>query len=235
MPSRFDLDAIAGFGDGILRRGAARHADAIAALDGSPGAGLAGSGTKPCRRCCCRRTRGVARRVGWFGRLLGRDLLDAEGRVLRERLRQLDSMTPTRNWPRSRASTRPSPATNSARWPRRARPAPSPNSDAASAGCATRSARRCHRTPPPAPADAATGPAHRRLLQLAMTRLNHRQLAQRIAPMLPLVQVLLEQGAAAGIAPRCRCAVIRQPRAGSGECRAGRLQSPHPAAPEHAP
>ena len=82
------LDAIAGFGDAIVRE--ARHAQAIASLDGSPVPALL-EAVHALQAALLSANPGALRaRAGWIGRLLGRDLvLEAEGRVFRERLRVL--------------------------------------------------------------------------------------------------------------------------------------------------
>ena len=82
------LDAIAGFGDAIVRE--ARHAQAIASLDGSPVPALL-EAVHALQAVLLSANPGALRaRAGWIGRLLGRDLvLEAEGRVFRERLRVL--------------------------------------------------------------------------------------------------------------------------------------------------
>ena len=83
-----DLDAIAVFGDGVVRE--ARHAEAIASLGGSPVPGLLDSVHALQAVLLSADPKALRRRVGWIGRLLGRDLvLEAEGRAFRERLRVL--------------------------------------------------------------------------------------------------------------------------------------------------
>ena len=72
--------------------------------------------------------------------------------------------------------------------------------------------------------------------QLALTRLNHRQLAQRIQPMLPLVQVLLEQDGGLRTA-RSEADSLQsagQALDAANAALAGYSPS-HPATPEHAP
>lgn len=229
-----DLDAIAGFGDGILRE--ARHADAIAALDGSPVPALLEAVQALQAVLLSANPRALRARVGWLGRLLGRDLvLDAEGRVLRERLRQLvhDADAKLAAFARFDAAI----ASHEQRLLAAIDALASAIAELDAASAAAQ---------PAALADAIERRRQHLLVlqqawrigasQLAMTRLNHRQLAQRIAPMLPLVQVLLEQERGLQASRRDADALQSANRAleAANAALAG-YSPPHPAAPEHAP
>ena len=72
--------------------------------------------------------------------------------------------------------------------------------------------------------------------QLALARVNHRQLAQRIQPMLPLVQALLEQDGALRAARDDSAALHSASHAlDSANALLAGYSPPHPATPEHAP
>lgn len=229
-----DLDAIAGFGDAIVRE--ARHAEAIASLDGSPVPALLDAVHALQSVLLSANPKALRARAGWLGRLLGRDLvLEAEGRVFRERLRVLVHDADVRLDAFSRFDD--AIATHEQRL---LASIESLGSAIAELDGATLAARL----------DAIPDAIERRrqhlsalqqawritASQLALTRLNHRHLAQRIQPMLPLVQVLLEQDGALQAARNDADALQSASHAldAANAALAG-YSPPHPAAPEHAP
>ena len=228
------LDAIAAHGEGIVRE--ARHAQAIESLAGSPVPGLLAAVHALQAVLLSTNPKALRARVGLLGRLLGRDLvLEAEGNALRERLRILVHDATAR-------------LAGFARF------------DEAIAGHEQRllgsiealgnAIAHLDATRSDAMTDVVADAIERRrqhLLvmqqawritasQLAMTRLNHRQLAQRIQPMLPLVQTLLEQQGAAR-AERDASATLQSASNALASANAllASYSPPHPAAPEHAP
>ena len=228
-----DLDAIASFGDGIVRE--ARHTDAIASLSGNPVPALLESVGAVQAVLLSANPQALRARVGWIGRLLGRDLvLDAEGRAFRERLRMLVHDADARL--AAFAHFDDAIAAHEQRLRASIETLGSAIAELDTAASGTRleaipdsiERRRQHLL--------ALQQAWRiTASQLALTRLNHRQLKQRIQPLLPLVQVLLEQDAslqaANGDYETMRSA--RQALDAANAALAG-YSPPHPAAPEHA-
>ena len=228
------LDAIAGFGEAIVRE--ARHAQAIASLDGSPVPALL-EAVHALQAVLLSANPGALRaRAGWIGRLLGRDLvLEAEGRVFRERLRVLvhDADAKLAAFARFDDGI----AAHEQRL-------------FASIEALGAAIAGLDGATPDVQLDAIPDAIERRRVhllalqqawritasQLALTRLNHRQLAQRIQPLLPLVQVLLEQDDALQAARNGVDALQSASHAldAANAALAG-YSPPHPAAPEHAP
>ena len=229
-----DNGAIATFGDGIVRE--ARHADAIASLGGSPVPALLDAVHALQSVLLSANPKALRARAGWIGRLLGRDLvLEAEGRAFRERLRVLVHDADARLAAFSRFD-----AAIAAHEQRLLASIDSLGNAISGLDGATPDARL----------DAIPDAIERRrthLLaqqqawritasQLALTRLNHRQLAQRIQPMLPLVQALLEQDGALQAARNDTDSLQSANHALDAANTALAGYSPiHPAAPEHAP
>jgi hypothetical protein len=229
-----ELDAIAGFGESIVRD--ALHADAIASLGGSPVPALLESVHALQAVLLSANPRALRARVGWLGRLIGRDLvLDAEGRAFRERLRVLvhDADAELAAFARFDDGI----ATHEQRLLASIDTLGSAITDLDAAAAATQlesipdaiERRRQHLL--------VLQQAWRiTASQLAMTRLNHRQLAQRIQPMLPLVQVLLDQQQATRTASNDAAALQSASRAlDSANALLAGYSPTHPAAPEHAP
>lgn len=229
-----DLDAIAGFGDGIARE--ARHAQAIASLDDSPVPALLHAVHALQTVLLSANPKALRARVGWIGRLLGRDLvLDAEGRAFRERLRVLvhDADAKLAAFARFDDAI----AAHEQRL-------------LASIDTLGTAIAELDGTTPAVQLEAIPDAIERRrqhllalqqawritAAQLALTRLNHRQLAQRIAPMLPLVQALLEQDHALQAARNGTDALQSAGHALDAANAALAGYSPtHPAQPEHTP
>ncbi len=230
----FALDAIAGFGDGIVRD--ARHAEAIASLDGSPVPALLDAVHALQSVLLSANPKALRARAGWIGRLLGRDLvLAAEGQALRERLRVLvhDADAKLAAFARFDAAI-------AAHEQRLLASIESLGSAIDALDAAIPAA-----TPETLP-DAIERRRHHLLslqqawritaAQLALTRLNHRQLAQRIQPMLPLVQVLLEQDGGLRSARGEADSLQSASRAlDSANALLAGYSPAHPATPEHAP
>lgn len=223
------LDAIAVHGDGIVRD--ARHAQAIESLAGSPVPALLASVHALQAVLLSANPKALRARVGLLGRLLGRDLvLEAEGTALRERLRVLVHEADAKLAAFARFDD-----AIAAHEQRLLASIDTLGIAIDQLGAAP--------SAPAAFADARERRRHHLLslqqawritaTQLAMTRFNHRQLAQRIQPMLPLVQTLLDQQDAA------RAASDNLQSASNALASANALlagYSPtHPAAPEHAP
>ena len=230
----FALDAITGFGDGIVRD--ARHAEAIASLDGSPVPALLEAVQALQAVLLSANPKALRARAGWIGRLLGRDLvLQAEGKVFRERLRVLvhDADAKLATFARFDAAI--------AAHEQRLLASIEALGGAIDALAAATSGAALEAIP-----DAVERRRQHLLTlqqawrisasQLALTRLNHRQLAQRIQPMLPLVQALLEQDGALRAARDGSDALQSASRAldAANVALAG-YSPPHPATPEHAP
>lgn len=229
-----DLDAIATFGDGIVHE--ARHADAIASLGDSPVPALLEAVHALQAVLLSANPKALRARVGWIGRLLGRDLvLDAEGRAFRERLRVLvhDADAKLAAFARFDSAI----AVHEQRL--------QASMDALDSALVELDATALdmQREAPP---DAVQCRRQHLLAlqqawcitasQLALTRLNHRQLAQRIQPMLPLVQALLEQDGALQAARNEADSLQSANHALDAANTALAGYSPnHPAAPEHAP
>ncbi|QIL19375.1 hypothetical protein [Thermomonas sp. HDW16] len=226
-------DAIAGFGDGIVRD--ARHADAIASLEGSPVPALLESVHALQAVLLSANPHALRARVGWIGRLIGRDLvLEAEGRAFRERLRvlMLDADGRLAAFARFDEAI----AAHEQRML-----ASIEALDAAIVHLGTASATQSEAT-----ADAIERRRQHLLVmqqawritasQLALTRLNHRQLVQRIQPMLPLVQTLLDQQHATQAARDAGDTLQSASKAlASANALLAGYSPLHPAAPEHAP
>ena len=228
-----ELDAIAVFGDVVVRE--ARHAEAIASLAGSPVAALLGAVHGLQAALLSANPKALRARTGWIGRLLGRDLvLEAEGRALRERLRVLVHDADARLAAFSRFDD--AVAAHEQRL-------------LASVGALDTAIAELEGAMPDAPLEDVRDAIERRsqhllLLQqawritasqLALARLNHRQLAQRIQPMLPLVQALLEQDGALRTARNDAEALHSAGHALDAANAALAGYSPtHPAATEHA-
>ena len=223
------LEAIAGHGDAVVRT--ARHGEAVAALGDSPVPALLESVHALQAVLLSANPKALRAQVGWFGRLLGRDLvLQAEGRALRERLRQLLHAADARLAAFAHFDD------DLAAQEQRMAAAIAALDDAIAgleAGAANAHAdaierRRQHLL--------ALQQAWRiTVAQLALTRLNHRQLAGRIAPMLPMVQALLEQDAALRAARDDADALQSANRAlDSANAWLAGYSPSHPAAPEHA-
>lgn len=228
------LDAVAGIGDAAVRD--ARHAAAVASLEGSPVPALLDAVRALQAVLLSANPRALRARVGWFGRLIGRDLvLDAEGRALRERLRVLVHDADARLGTFARFDEAIASEEQRLLASIDALDPALGELDAALVGGV-----------PDALAD-AIGRRRQHLLtlqhawritasHLALARLNHRQLAQRIQPMLPLVQVLLEQQ---GAVHATRDDSDGLHSAGKALASANALLAgyshPHPAPQEHAP
>ena len=228
------LDAIAVFGDGVVRE--ARHAEAIASLGGSPVPGLLDSVHALQAVLLSANPKALRRRVGWIGRLLGRDLvLEAEGRAFRERLRVLvlDAEARLAAFARFDEAI----AMQEQRL-------------LASIGALDSAIGELGTAMPAAQPEAIPDALERRrqhllslqqawritAAQLALTRFNHRQLAQRIQPMLPLVQALLEQDGALRAARDDGDALHAAGRAlDSANALLAGYSPTHPATPEHSP
>lgn len=232
------LDAIATHGDDIVRD--ARHAAAIASLQGSPVPALLDSVHALQAVLLSANPKALRARAGWIGRLLGRDLvLEAEGRALRERLRVLvhDADARLADFARFDDAI----AGHEQRLVAAI--------DALGAAIDELDAATPAATPAAAPEalpDAIERHRHHLLslqqawritaAQLALTRLNHRQLAQRIQPMLPLVQGLLEQDGALRSARGQADSLQSASRAlDSANALLAGYSPTHPATPEHAP
>lgn len=230
----FAPDAIASHGDAIVRD--ARHAEAIASLGDSPVAGLLDSVHALQAALLSANPQALRRRVGWIGRLLGRDLvLEAEGRALRERLRVLviDAEARLAFFSRFDAGI----AAQEQRL-------------LAAVDALGASIDALDGATPASLLDTFADAIERRrqhllslqqawritLAQLALTRVNHQQLAQRIQPLLPLVQSLLEQDDALRAARDDSDALHTASRAlDSANALLAGYSPPHPATPEHAP
>lgn len=228
------LDAIAVHGDGILRD--ARHAQAIESLEGSPVPALLESVHALQVVLLSANPEALRARVGLLGRLLGRDLvLEAEGNALRDRLRILmhDATARLAGFARFDEAI----AEHEQRL--------LGSIEALDIAIADLDATRSDATTDVA-ADALERRRQQLLLmqqawrittsQLAMTRLNHRQLAQRIQPMLPLVQILLEQQSAARAERDAGDTLQSASNAlASANALLASYSPTHPAVPEHAP
>ena len=227
-------EQVAGFGESIVRD--ARHADAIASLDGGPVPALLESVHALQAVLLSANPQALRARVGWLGRLIGRDLLlEAEGRAFRERLRVLvhDANARLAAFARFDEAI----ATHEQRMAASIDALGSAIDDLGATTAAT-------------PLEAITDAIERRrqhLLvlqqawritasQLALTRLNHWQLAQRIQPMLPLVQTLLDQQGAAQAARDAGDTLQSASKAlASANALLAGYSPTHPAQPEHAP
>lgn len=227
-------DAIAMHGEAIVRE--AGHAQAIASLQAGPVPELLEAVHALQAVLLAANPKALRARAGWIGRLLGRDLvLEAEGRALRERLRVLVHNADARLADFVRFDEAIAAHEQRLLASIDALGGAIDELDATTPGAA-----------PAAIADAIERRRHHLLAlqqawritasQLALTRLNHRQLAQRIQPLLPLVQVLLEQDGGLRAAHN---------RAGSLQSASHALDSANallagysplqPAVPEHAP
>jgi hypothetical protein len=228
------LDTIAASGDDVLRD--TRHAEAVASLDGSPVPALLDAVRALQSVLLSANPRALRAQVGWLGRLLGRDLvLESEGRALRERLRVLvhDAEARLGVFARFDASI----AGHEQRL-------------LGGIGALDAALARLAAIPRDAVDDVRADAIERRrqhlltlqhawritAAHLALARLNHRQLAQRIQPMLPLVQVLLAQERVAGAARDDRDGLQSASAAlASANALLAGYSHPHPAPPEHAP
>lgn len=228
------LESIAASGDDVLRE--TRHAEAVASLDDSPVPALLDAVRALQSVLLSANPRALRAQVGWVGRLLGRDLvLASEGRALRERLRLLvhDAEARLAEFARFDAAI----AGHEQRL-------------LAGVGALDEAVARLEAIPRDA-ADAVRTDAIERRRQhlltlqhawrisathLALARLNHRQLAQRIQPMLPLVQALLDQDGAVGAAGNDRDGLQSASSAlASANALLAKYSQSHPAPPEHAP
>lgn len=226
------LDAIAVHGDGVVRD--ARHAQAIASLDGSPVPALLESVHALQSVLLSVNPKALRARVGLLGRLLGRDLvLEAEGNALRERLRVLVHEANAKLAAFARfdeaiaAHEQRLLASIDALGTAIDELGTAPSAPGALADARER--RRHHLL-------SLQQAWHITATQLAMTRLNHRQLAQRIQPMLPLVQTLLEQQEGARAARDANESLQSASKAlASANALLASYSPLHPAAPEHAP
>ena len=227
-------DAIAAHGEAIVRE--AGHAQAIASLQAGPVPQLLEAVHALQAVLLAANPKALRARTGWIGRLLGRDLvLEAEGRALRERLRVLvhDADARLADFARFDAAI----AAHEQRLLA---------SIDALGGAIDELAAATPAVTLEAIPDAIERRRHHLLSlqqawritasQLALTRLNHRQLAQRIQPLLPLVQVLLEQDGGLRSARDGSVALQSASHAlDSANALLAGYSPLQPAAPEHAP